>query len=273
LNRTAKTLLVLVACALVTMPAWAQLTLDDCPSECRNGGFEVDATDYMGGDYDGTGVGGSSDSHPDHWSFSATDATWSTAEAHDGTYSVMGDDGGYIWQIVHETRASWYYDDTDGWVSSDNDCWDGLADRKVLGTQFWGFFEDPYDVDNDVQLQSIVVKIWGWTGGGAAPSTFDPTSPASGWTGISTTGSLEFAVDPSGADSWQFAQYQLDINFQPEYTAFAYFFNNDSAEDMYIDDICIKGKCLGSDAPELSTWLLLAATGAFGGFVRRRRRT
>jgi hypothetical protein len=51
------------------------------------------------------------------------------------------------------------------------------------------------------------------------------------------------------------------------------FLSDDGQTSIYLDDVCLQGKCLGYDAPEPGTWLLLAATAAFGGFVRRRRRT
>ena len=275
------TLLALAACVALAVPALAEVSLDDCPCESRNGSFEIDYTSFTGEDYDGTGLTSANPTAsggPDHWTYESN-IVWNsspgdTPDSH-GAKSMRGYNGEWIWQIMDEKTASWYYDGTGvsgdtGWVAGENTCWDGLADAKLLGCRYYGWF-------TDYANQQITVQAYGWTGAdptsGADFVPLDMDSLSTSWTAIGQS-SLSILGD-NAENQWQQGTARFQTDFQPEWVLWGFKFTDITTDTnyVYLDDVCFKGKCLGSDAPELSTWLLLASTAAFGGIVRRRRRS
>jgi hypothetical protein len=272
----------------MSVPAWAQFSLG-CPAESRNGCYEYDISDYDGSDYDGTGFGGGSDGAVDHWSFGGSGAvTWYNNVAFDhthlanglnpggnGSHSIRGQNCAWVWQIVDETRASWYADSQLGWQHGNNPCWIPEGTSKTIASTFYAYFTEGWNVVTGTG-QMIRYGAWEWTNAGAPTVDFDPTvdQAASGWSYVGGS----FATGVPGA--WQNYSFQITMpDSQPRYVAWAYHFLDNTTDNggtdgpIYLDDVTIEGECHGDNSPELSTWLLLAATGAFGGVVRRRRKT
>jgi hypothetical protein len=274
MSNTTKTLLLVVACVALTVPAWAQL---NCPSEARNGCFEYDISNYAGHDVNGTG-GTGSDGAVDHWTL--TGALWSTDLNHtsaDDGHSIKGTNCNYLWQIVDELKASWYVDEEDGWQHGTNPCWDAQQQSKTVASSFWAYFTEPWENESG---QKINYQAYGWQGVGVPGlGSFDPADPdEDDWFLI---GGQAANVGEAGTDLWQSFSHQIQINSQPQYVAWSYHFidtttgTGETDGPMYVDDVVIQGECAdgGGKAPELGTWLLLACTGALGGVIRRRRKT
>ncbi|MGD9498562.1 MAG: hypothetical protein AB7Y46_19875 [Armatimonadota bacterium] len=270
MSNTTRTLVVLVACLALSVPVWADYG-QGCPCECRNGNFTWDMTDYTGIDYDGTGISGATDGNVDHWTLS--DLVWDTAFGHAAVGSIRLDGlAGTVWQVVDETVGGWeWLGAPTGWANTPNNCWNPKGIRKQMTVSYWKYFTR--DSNN---RQSISVKGYGWTGA-VAPGAFDPGAPGANWelafedTVLATSTNL---------NTWGQTTHTFELMFQPRYMAWVWTLTDPLGDDgppptqVWLDEVRIYGECKGSqDAPELGTWLLLACTGAAGGFLRRRRRS
>jgi len=243
MTRYLTTLLVLATCVALAMPAWADVP-SFCGNELRNPGFET-------GDFS-------------HWTLTTDgDGTDSVvgAYAHTGSYGVWGDPGETISQVFDETLI-W-----DGDVSSPNPGWldDGIW--KEFDVIAWARLEDS---------QSITIQMHWWDNvynAGAAPTLGSYTDSASPSTytvsgidaGAGTYNDHNFYYQKEIEDE-QPRWMQIDITFGGTQTV----------GGPFLDDITVEGTCkteFDDDSPEAATWLLLACTGVFGTWARRRRKT
>lgn len=288
MSRTTRTLLILAACVAMSVPAWAQFAQPgSCPDEARNGTFEVDENLFDAYSYDVTGFNLGVNEPPDHWSWSS-DSDFdlvsnvafngpTSAGARTVQFTNLGAaTKGYLWQVVDETLATWEYDQT-GWQHGNNTCWRDNGISKSITVEY-----DYYFTKNTTAPQFLNVYAFAWKPANEAPddpttlpTTFNPASPSSDWelvlweTKRATTATI---------DAWGRTEHSVTItSYQPRYIAWVWEFNQSSTggatgDIIALDNVSMYGRCM-TDTPEPATWVLLASTAAFGGFIRRRRKT
>ena len=165
---------------------------------------------------------------------------------HWGNKGLSGASNSTVYQIFDETLI-W-----EGDTKEQNPCWDPDMPWKRFDLTAWVRLRGPNDA------VSFQVLWWCNEFGDNKPEYNTQTN----WTSWK-----KYDTNSLTSDTWHevkpFKQYPIR-DCQPRWMTVHMTF----VDVPYVDDLRVEGEC----TPELGTWALLLATGAIGGWIKRRRR-